>query len=180
MSLYFAGSNTITTRFRMFHFSVIHATHILIQVSVFLIFQHINILWPLCHVNHPITWRHLHLWRQCDRIKYIIHIILLKGRLQDLPVTTSWPAFRPAFSVTKHWQSPGTGRNRRSSGGLVLKSHLTDIPSCPIAITLIPFITNPDLVPCVIWRYLVLVTNCLYIAWFETLSFCSPVEYSAF
>ena len=51
------------------------------------------------------------------------------GRLQNQ--TAGWPAVPsgPAgFYCSKQWQAPGTGRNRRSTGGWVLKPPLHGVP----------------------------------------------------
>ena len=51
--------------------------------------------------------------------------ILRDGFKTQPPVDRRFRPVPPGFYCSKQWQPPGTGRNRRSPGGWVLKSPLT-------------------------------------------------------
>ena len=66
--------------------------------------------------------------RQQAQLEHPFHVYAVekaKGRLQN--PTAGWPAVPPGFYCSEQWQPPGTGRNRRSTGGWVLKPPLTQL-----------------------------------------------------
>ena len=64
-------------------------------------------------------------------LNLVLHFTLIKYQLRDgfktqPPVDRRFRPVSPGFHCSKQWQPPGTGRNRRSTGGWVLKPPLID------------------------------------------------------